>query len=541
MIQTYIIHSEPVEGERQKMKSGKVKTKVIVFVICVVFLTTISGSLSNTGINTQDKHLKLVSVKGPYYDTDAPEYVPGEFLVTFKPDVSESTINAINKKYAVSVKETSSFVPEDKVLSVPVGKTVEEMVRLYESLPGVKYAQPNHIGHICMVPDDPGYDPYQWHLDNDEYGGINMESAWDISTGSGVVVAVLDTGVAYENYGPYCKAPDLAGTTFVPGYDFVNNDAHPNDDHWHGTHVAGTIAQTTNNGYGFAGVAFDCSIMPVKIANAAGSYYDNDFKDGVYYAVDHGADIISCGLGGAPSNRIREAVEYAYNNGVTVIAAAGNEYLNGNQPQYPAAYDDYVIAVGATIYNETHAYYSNTGSYLDLVAPGGDMRVDQNGDGYDDGVLQQTFLGSFCDFFSVFANGTSMATPHVSGVAALLVANGVTGPDNIRYILQSTADDLGASGRDDDYGWGLVNAYSAVHIMCGDVAPYPYDGIVDMGDVILLLNHVNHPENPDYVLFNEWAADVNYCDGNIDMGDVVLLLNNVSYPEESEYTLACCG
>jgi serine protease len=95
-----------------------------------------------------------------------------------------------------------------------------------------------------------------------------MESAWDISTGSGAVVAVLDTGVAYENYGPYCQAPDLAGTTFVPGYDFVNNDAHPNDDNWHGTHVAGTIAQTTNNGYGFAGVAFDCTIMPVKIANA---------------------------------------------------------------------------------------------------------------------------------------------------------------------------------------------------------------------------------------------------------------------------------
>lgn len=382
------------------MKSEKVKTKAIVFVICMVFLTTISGSLSNTGTHTQDK--QFVEVKGPYYDPNAPEYESGEFIVKFKSNVSKNTINSINTKYGVSVKETLpslSDPPGSKLLSIPQDKSVEEMIKIYESLSEVRYAQPNHIGHICMVPDDTYYDPYQWHLDNDEYGGINMESAWDVSTGTGVIVAVLDTGVAYENYGPYCQAPDLAGTNFVLGYDFVNNDAHPNDDNWplpmpwgHGTHVAGTIAQTTNNNDGFAGVAFDCSIMPVKIADAAGSYYDNDFKDGVYYAVDHGADIVSCSLGGTPSNRIREAVEYAYNNGVTVIAAAGNEYLNGNPPMYPAAYDDYVIAVGATRYDETRAYYSNTGSYLDLVAPGGDLNLDQNNDGYDDGVLQQTYL-----------------------------------------------------------------------------------------------------------------------------------------------------
>jgi len=277
--------------------------------------------------------------------------------------------------------------------------------------------------------------------------------------------------VAYENHGPYCQAPDLAGTTFVPGYDFVNNDAHPNDDFWpwgHGTHVAGTIAQTTNNNDGFAGVVFDCSIMPVKIADAAGSYTDDDFYNGTLYAVDHGADIVSCSLGGTPSSDIEAAVEYAYTNGVTVIAAAGNEYETGNPPQYPAAYDNYVIAVGATRYDETRAPYSNTGSYLDLVAPGGDLNLDQNGDGYEDGVLQQTYLGSFCDFSSVYAEGTSMAAPHVSGVAALLIANGVTDPNSIKAWLESTADDLGASGWDNDYGWGLVNAAAALHNIGGE-------------------------------------------------------------------------
>ena len=380
------------------------------------------------------------------------EYVPGEFLVRFKSGVSEDVISEINSKYEVSVKRTS--YSGTKVLSVPKNKTVEGMVGIYSNLSEVKYAQPNHLLHGFMVPNDPLYS-LQWHLDNDDHGGINMESAWDMSTGNGVVVAVLDSGVAYENYGPYCQAPDLAGTTFVQGYDFVNGDTHPNDDHFHGTFVTGTIAQTTNNNYGAAGVAFDCSIMPVKILDNTLEGTPADFKDGVYYAVDHGADIICAAVGGPPSPEIESAVEYAYNNGVTVIAAAG---IAGKPPQYPAAYDDYAIAVGATRYDETRAYYSPTGSYLDLVAPGGDLTVDQNGDGEPDGVLQQTFDGDPCNFDFWFANGTSAAAAHVSGVAALAVATGVTGPDNVRDILQSTAEDKGAPGWDEEYGWGIVDA-----------------------------------------------------------------------------------
>jgi serine protease len=443
------------------MKNERVKTKAMVLAICAVFLVAMSGvSLATTDTNTQGNRSDIFEKKELNHAPSAVEYVLDEILVKFKPDAGEDTISRINSEYETSVKST--LISGTKVINVPSGTTVNDIVRIYERLPEVEYAEPNYIDHAFMVPNDPYYS-YQWHLDNDAYGGINMESAWDISTGSGVVVAVLDTGVAYENYGIYCKAPDLAGTTFVQGYDFVNNDTHPNDDNGHGTHVTGTIAQTTNNNYGIAGVAFGCSIMPIKVLNADGAGTAEVFSNGVHYAVDHGADIISYSAGGPNISITREeAVEYAYTSGVTFVAAAGNEYLEGNPPQYPAAYDDYVIAVGATRYDETRSYYSNTGSYLDLTAPGGDMTVDQNADGYKDGVLQQTFNGTPCNFGFGFYQGTSMATPHVAGVAALLIANGVTGPDNIRNRLQSTAEDKGSPGWDEQYGWGLVDAEAAL-------------------------------------------------------------------------------
>jgi serine protease len=468
--------------KKKKMKSEKVKTKAIVLVICTIFLAAMSAvSLASTGINTQDKQLGIFEKTELNHAPSAVEYVPDGILVKFKPDVGEDKIALTNSEYGTSVK--SILLSGTKILNVPSGKTVDEMVIIYESLPEVEYAEPNYIEHAFMVPNDPAY-PYQWHLDNDDYGGINIESAWDISTGTGVVVAVLDSGVAYEDYGIYCQAPDLAGTTFVQGYDFVNNDAHPNDDEGHGTHVAGTIAQTTNNNYGIAGVAFGCSIMPIKTLNATGFGTHADFSNGVHYAVDHGADIISYSGGGSHSNTKEEAVEYAYTNGVTFVAAAGNEYEEGNPPQYPAAYDDYVIAVGATRYDETRSYYSNTGSYLDLTAPGGDTSVDQNSDGYDDGVLQQTFSGGdTCDFGFWFCQGTSMATPHVSGVAALVIANGVTGPDNVRNRLQSTAEDKGTPGWDEEYGWGLVDAAAAL----GGELPSPHITNVEILDTSISL------------------------------------------------------
>lgn len=362
-----------------------------------------------------------------------------------------------------------------RVIKVPEGRAGEK-IREYLKRTDVEYAEPNYIAHAFMIPNDPYYN-YQWHFDNSVYGGIQAEGAWDISTGFGVTVAVIDTGIAYENYQEswwkrYYQAPDLAQTCFVSGYDFVNNDSRANDDNSHGTHVAGTVAQSTNNNLGVAGVAFNACLMPVKVLDKNGSGTYSNVADGIYWAVDHGAKVINLSLGGsASSTTLGNAVAYAYNNGVTVIAASGND--GQSIISYPAAYDDYVVAVGATRYDEARAPYSNYGPSLDLVAPGGDLNVDQNNDGYKDGILQNTFnpnTKNTKDFSYWFFEGTSMAAPHVSGVAALIIAKGIAAtPGEVRNVLQETAEDLGVPGKDNTFGWGLIDAQAALSWTAGPV------------------------------------------------------------------------
>ncbi|MHB1417818.1 MAG: S8 family peptidase, partial [Chloroflexota bacterium] len=290
-----------------------------------------------------------------------------------------------------------------------------------------------------------------------------MGQAWDVSNGSGVVVAIIDTGVAYEDYDVYKKAPDLASTAFVPGWDFVNGDAHPNDDYGHGTHVAGTIAQSTNNGLGVAGIAYGAQIMPLKVLDASGSGTDADVADAIKWAADHGARVANLSLGGPePGTVLQDAINYAYDRGVVVVASAGND--NKGSVSYPAACD-HTIAVGATRYDQARAPYSNYGQALDLAAPGGDLSVDQNGDTYGDGIVQQTFgSGDPANFSFYFYQGTSMAAPHVTGAAALLLAHGnVTTPDQVLAALAATAKDLGAPGWDQYFGSGLIQVYNALN------------------------------------------------------------------------------
>jgi serine protease len=401
-------------------------------------------------------------------------YVQGEFLVKFKPNVSEQSIDTLNSTLGVSTIYTSPFAGFRK-LRIENGKTVIEMVEIYQANANVEYAEANYIAYALNAPNDELYSS-QWHISNTSYGGINAESAWDISTGLGAIVAILDTGIAYEDYSEinpagshvsYQQAPDLAGTFFLAGYDFVNNDEHPNDDSvsGHGTHIAGTIAQSTRNDLGTAGVAFDAYLMPVKVLDTYGAGTYADIAEGIIWATENGAHVINLGLGGSePSMALEEAIAYSYNRGVTLIAAAGNDGIGG--VCYPAAYDDYVIAVGATRYDETLSYYSNYGLNLDLVAPGGDLNVDQNGDDYEDGILQQTYQidgESTISWGYRFTEGTSMAAAHVSGVAALLIANGnALSPAEVRQALESTAEDKGATGWDIRYGWGIVDAFAAV-------------------------------------------------------------------------------
>lgn len=418
---------------------------VLVFLLAALFVFAMASS----AVPAQLHEYKQAGHSGDIFVQD-------EILVKFKPTVKNEEIDKIN--HGLGIAEAHRTYSGVFRLKVPENK-LDEMIKTYNKLPAVEYAERNYIAHTFMVPNDSLY-KYQWHM-----GRIEAESAWDRQTGSpAVVVAVVDTGVAYENYGKYVMAPDLANTVFVAGFDYVNNDSHPNDDNSHGTHVAGTIAQSTNNGTGTAGVAFNAAIMPVKVLNKSGSGTYDAIASGIKFAADNGADVINLSLGGASgSSTLEDALRYAYGKGVTIIAAAGND--GTGSISYPAAYDAYVIAVGATRYDNTLSSYSNYGSALDLVAPGGDVNVDQNGDGYGDGVLQNTFnptSKNTGDFGYWFFQGTSMATPHVSGVAALLISNGVTGPDEVRSVLQSTAKDLGTTGRDNYYGYGLADAYAAL-------------------------------------------------------------------------------
>lgn len=305
-----------------------------------------------------------------------------------------------------------------------------------------------------FVPNDPYYG-FQWHLEQ-----IGMPAAWTMGRGDGAVVAVIDTGVAYRDEGGFAQAPDLGQTRFVEGYDFVRNDAHPDDEHGHGTHVSGTVAQSTNNGVGVAGVAPQAAIMPLKVLDRNGTGGWGAIAAAIRYAADNGAHVINMSLGGGfPSRAVQRAIDHAHEKGVLVIAAAGNS--GRSRVEYPARHD-HVVAIGAVRFDRDLTFYSNYGKGLDLVAPGGDLRVDQNDDGMPDGVLQNTLVNGDPQRFDYLAwQGTSMAAPHAAGVGALLHAAGVHDPDQIETMLKRSADDLGNARR---FGAGLVRADHALQL-----------------------------------------------------------------------------
>ncbi len=350
-----------------------------------------------------------------------------------------------------------------------------DVATAYAATADVIYAEPNFYayadespwGPVAFAPNDPFF-RFQWHMPL-----IQAPEAWDVANGNGVLVAVLDTGIAYEDFDVHRQAPDLSSTRFLPGYDFINDDDHANDDEGHGTHVAGTVAQSTNNGQGVAGVAFGATLMPVKVLDSQGQGSYDTIAQGIIYAADRGARIITMSLSGRnPSKALAEAISHAVRKGVLLVAAAGN---SGGSVEYPAAYDD-VLAVGSVGFNRVRADYSNFGPELDLVAPGGDTDADLNGDNYPDGVLQQTFRGDPTSFGFYYYEGTSMAAPHVAGVAALLFEYSPgASADQVRNAMQSTAMDLGPGGRDNEYGHGLVQARQALAAIGGPqpITPTP--------------------------------------------------------------------
>jgi len=413
------------------------------------------------------------------------EFVPGEVVVLFAETASRAYAEAVVERIGGDVARRSRVTPHRVVVSVPEGRE-DAFADAYRRADGVLVAEKNFIYRALWVPNDTYYQ-YQWHFNKPDF--IYAEQGWDLQRGKAeVVVAVVDTGVAYENYAvpsyeasevvgsSYVRAPDLGGTNFVAGYDFIHNDAHPNDQNGHGTHVSGTIAQTTNNNADVAGLAHNCSIMPVQVLDYSGSGSSDAVADGIDFARQNGADVINMSLGSSGSSEVlKRACDDANAAGVVVLAASGNSGLA--TIFYPAAFDS-VIAVGAVDYAGNLAYYSNYGTGQDIVAPGGDTTVDLNGDGYVDGVLQNTFnemytpgpperLANVTAFADVFLQGTSMACPHAAALAALLISHGVA-PADVRQRLRESATDMGFPGYDIEYGYGLINCEAALK---GEVSP----------------------------------------------------------------------
>jgi serine protease len=311
------------------------------------------------------------------------------------------------------------------------------------------------------TPNDPDF-PKQWNLRM-----VNMPRAWKESRGKGVVVAVLDTGIAYEDHDDFKQVPDLKGVRFKKGYDFVNDDEHANDDHGHGTHVAGTIAQATNNGEGVAGVAFEATLMPVKVLNHFGSGTSADIAEAIRFAADNGAQVINMSLGGGGYSKVMaDAVEYARKKGVTVVAAAGN--AGRARVEFPAAYPG-SVAVAAVGPSGKRAPYSSYGKELDIAAPGGDKREGDTG-----GILQNT-IDPRNPARSVYAayQGTSMATPHVAAVAALLYAEGASGPDEVEKALFAGAKRVEGQAWTEEYGHGLLDAEASLKALGGGASRWP--------------------------------------------------------------------
>ncbi len=322
----------------------------------------------------------------------------------------------------------------------------------------VEYAEPNYERHIvdtatAVTPNDPYYGSSgSWGQGYADLWGLHIiqaGDAWGITSGSSsIIVAVADTGVDLTH-------PDLAGK-LVAGYDFVNNDNDPQDDNGHGTHVAGTIGAATNNGTGVAGICWQCKIMPLKGLDAQGSGYDSDLADAVRYAADHGARVLNASWGGSGySQTLDQAFTYAHGKGVVLAVAAGNDGTTdvGSPASFPVS-----IAVSATDHNDQIASFSNYGSAIAVAAPGVDILslratgTDMYGDGWH--IVGNQYYRS---------NGTSMAAPHVAGLAGLILSlHPDWTPDQVRSALTDSADDLGSAGRDDYYGYGRINAYRAL-------------------------------------------------------------------------------
>lgn len=353
------------------------------------------------------------------------KYVPNELIVKFKPGTRGAA------KASLHAQEDAEVISRNTDIGFEVIKlkdqSVQQALKAYKANPNIEYAEPNFIVKTAWTPNDPDYSTKQ-------YGPqiTKAPQAWDVTRGSSNVrIAIVDTGVQYDH-------PDLADKV-VKGFDFVDKDSDPYDENGHGTHCAGIAAAVTDNGIGIAGMAPDASIYAVRVLDANGSGSLADVASGITHAADNGSQVISLSLGSfIGGTALKDAVNYAWNKGSVIVAAAGNSGLPF--PSYPAYYSN-AIAVAATDSNDQTASFSNWGSWVDIAAPGVDIYSTYPTDSYQS------------------LSGTSMATPHVAGLAGLLASQGRSA-DEIRAAIEKTADPIPGTGT--YFANGRINAYNAV-------------------------------------------------------------------------------
>jgi serine protease len=384
----------------------------------------------------------------PANTTAALEWHPATYNLTETPDRLLPT--TVSKQQPVRVVTTSLDADGKPVVKVTTATDRSAAARAVKAGQSAADAVGVELDAVVTATGAPtGTDAYrsqQW-----DFSKISVAGAWQTSTGAGVTVAVIDTGVD-------AKHPDLA-VNVLSGYDAIANKAGVSTDpNGHGTHVAGTIAAVTGNGVGVSAIAPDTKILPVKVLGSDGSGYMSDTAEGIIWAADHGAGVINMSLGSsAKVTAVTNAITYARSKGVVVVAAAGNDRAKGSPTNYPAA-DAGVIGVAATDSADKVASYSNAGSYVDVAAPGSAILSTYPT------ALNSSGYGSM--------SGTSMATPHVAAVAALLKAyNPALTPDQVQAALQSSSVDLGAKGRDNDYGYGRIDAATALAAVTTGPAP----------------------------------------------------------------------
>jgi len=312
-------------------------------------------------------------------------------------------------------------------------KETDRLIQYFTSRQDVEFAEPNFLLLPNKLPNDPLFMRYQWNLPM-----INADKAWNISQGNeSIIVAVVDTGV-------YLGHEDFQGK-LVKGYNVLTDTNDAMDDNGHGSHVAGIISASTNNTIGIAGLSWNNKIMPIKAIGADGTGSSFDIAKGIRWAADNGARVINMSVGNYhPSGILHESIRYASNKGVVLVAASGND--NTDQPSFPAAYPE-VISVAAVDQNAMRADFSNYGHYIDVAAPGVD--------------IPSTYI---YDEYAALS-GTSMACPHVAGLAGLILSvNPNLTNVEVRKIMEESAKDLGNPGKDIEYGYGMIDVHQALKI-----------------------------------------------------------------------------